>query len=184
MPHIKFKKHTQKEREEALDAIKKGMSVLEVSKLTGITDSLLYRWIHSKADFQPAQIPQCPICGKQFSTPQALGPHKRVHTVIPKKTPPIAIVQPTAEPTELLKREDLIEIVQQTVIRELDKKVVQPTSPKMTVDEFIQLLRELISDNTQMHEELARQRKLKDEWQKRAGQALEQAQQAIREMNR
>jgi hypothetical protein len=174
------KEYTAKEKTEALDAIAKGMVVAEVSRLTGIPVNTLYSW-KGKTILPVMSGPHvCKLCGESFETPKGLGGHMSgAHTDKNRRR------EKSSDPLQrfLATRSDLVEIVRQVVAEEMEK-VAASAPQKITVDAFIQMLRELISDNTKMHEELNRQKKLAEDWQVRAGTALEQAQNAIREMNR
>jgi hypothetical protein len=69
-------------------------------------------------------------------------------------------------------------IVRAEILNVLAKMPI--TSAKMSMEDFSEMLRELVSSNTQKSEELARYKKSAAEWQIRAGKALEQAQDALR----
>ena len=178
----KKKVYTAKEKTEALDAVTKGLAVGEVSKLTGIPLGTLYTWKKTPAGDGLAHV--CKICGRSFTSGKGLGGHMSSHAG-GHNHHQAARDKSIAQ----LQRSDLVEIVRQVVLVEMEKvadklKVLPAVPPKITVDEFIQLLRGLITDNAKMHEDLNRQKKLAEDWQIRAGTALEQAQNAIREMNR
>jgi hypothetical protein len=64
----------------------------------------------------------------------------------------------------------------QRTIDELVTKYLKEHPVKISTDDFMNMLRNLVSENTQTKEELARLRRSLGEWQQRAGRIMEQAQ--------
>jgi hypothetical protein len=64
--------------------------------------------------------------------------------------------------------------------REPFNPTIEASKPEhMTLDQFVQMLRDLTSDYIKVKEELVQLRKSSESWKITAGRALEQAQQAI-----
>lgn len=93
----------------------------------------------------------------------------------------VEVVQPEkalehGQKAELLTREDLEGVVREQVAEHL--KALNG-GVKLTMDEFLAMLKTLISEYSQTKEELNRVKKSAEEWRRRAGKYLEQAQQAL-----
>ena len=56
--------------------------------------------------------------------------------------------------------------------------------PKMSLEEFAHMISGLAIEYQRLKDELARQKKLSEAWQKRTGDALQQAQNALQQINK
>ena len=73
-----LRKYSTKEKQDAIDALAKGMSCGEIAKLTGIPVGTIHTWGHRKLPKAPKSL-FCPECNKPFLKAQGLGAHLRSH---------------------------------------------------------------------------------------------------------
>ena len=220
MEKKKQNKYTDKQKKDAKEAIKNGMSIGEAAAYAGVPYYSVYDWKKS-GKFEDNVAPfsrKCPDCDEPpFTSPilyaqhrSAKHPHggKRVmkssqrkpqitnafvdkqggsHTV--NEHPPLrepsfnwqvaednivarVIKQLEDKPAPVITVKPAIE----EVLAKMVSAYMAAHPAKVTMDEFMGMLKTLFSENTQRGEELARLRKSLGDWQQRAGRIMEQAQ--------
>jgi transposase-like protein len=174
----KRKVHSLKAKKEALKAMSEGMSNKDIAVITGINIHTLTLW---KTKLKNGKITPdgisttkpkdyiCKECGEVFQKVILYAQHTAVKH--PKKT------------TKKIKHfcyKNTVKLGNPT------SSIIPPSLnndnqslSRISLDEFIQLLRDLTTDYIKLKEELAFERKSKEEWRIRAGHFLEQAQQSI-----
>ena len=70
-----LRKYSTKEKQDAIDALAKGMGCSEIAKLTGIPIGTIQAWKNKK----PSKPLICPVCQQPFLRAQGLGAHLRSH---------------------------------------------------------------------------------------------------------
>lgn len=190
------KKYSDKQREAALAAIREGKSEKEAATIAGVPEYMLYSWKKKSGLIHQTHTYLCPEpgCGQTFEKSILYAQH--LSTAHPHKTNPSAHIEPVPLtkgapldapwfPFEVIVNrvikyfEDKPQTLDARLIEETIVKYLKANPVKISTEDFMQMLRNLISENTQTKEELARLRKSKEEWQIRAGRALEAAQNAI-----
>jgi hypothetical protein len=174
------KKYTDKQREDALAAVKAGKSQKEAAKIAGVPKHMVYWWKR-----MAGLTPSGPRIRLKKVEAQVRGEGVRLEQgtiqAIVNQVIKYFEAKPQNEPIAAtylaqlsIRNPQTIELIRAEVV-----KVIAATPIKLSTEDFMQMLRHLISENTQTKEELARLRKSNSDWQIRAGRALEQAQQAI-----
>jgi hypothetical protein len=161
----KRKFYSLKAKKEALKAMSGGMSNKDIAVVTGINIHTLTLW---KTELKNGKITldgisatepkeyACEICGETFNKPILFAQHKATNH-----------------------RKNLNKTLKMVLSNNHIPKDNNSSSSRMSLDEFVQLLRDLTTDYIKVKEELALERKSKEEWRLRAGHFLEQAQQSI-----
>ena len=185
---MKRSKYTDKQKQDALEAVSKGMSVREVFAISDVKLCTLYRWL------KEAKIGlhyKCVDCGLEFDKSILYAQHRS--TAHPHKTVtwPLTVNAPSIPSKEELEKFDHShrmeapwkanasvnpEAIEEERVGRYCAAYLKEHPVKISTDDFMNMLRNLISENTQTKEELARLRRSLGEWQQRAGRIMEQAQ--------
>ena len=204
--------YTKKQKQDALEAIKNGMSIKDAEDYSGVKANTIYHLMKKEGIKVLGRSYKCPEPGCENLPPftstilyaqhrSAKHPHggKRVmkssqrkpqitnafadkqggsHTVNETFTVPWQVVEDNIVARVIKHFEDNPQAINSEVatIEKTVEAYLKAHPVKITTDEFMGMLKTLVSENTQRGEELARLRKSLGEWQQRAGRIMEQAQ--------
>ena len=164
--------HMPEFRNEVMADVKAGMKVTDAAKKYHVDVTTIYGW--RKQEQSVAQDSKMGTQVKTIVPPTAPYPALTLGTIDAIRN----AVRREAESFRIHMNQEAMELIRKEVAT-----VVAATPIKLSTEDFMQMLRNLVSENTQTKEELARLRKSNSDWQIRAGRALEQAQQAINSAN-
>jgi len=195
MEKKKQNKYTDKQKKDALEAIKNGMTPREAADYAGVPISAVYNW---REDKSPTVFNKMCECGAGPFTQSILyaqhrstkHPHGGKRVMKSGTIPGLRIYNDritnafvdqqggSHTVNETPEFEDKPQTIN-TEIAAIGKAVetyMAAHPVKISSDDFFAMLKNLVSENTRTKEELARLRKSLGEWQQRAGRIMEQAQ--------
>jgi hypothetical protein len=165
-------RYTAKQNQDVLDAVKSGMSGKEAADYAGVPINRVYRWAEkAKLEFKTHSLDHAPRLSDFRHSPDSTN--ERLPVDISGVS---AHVINTITDNKYFENKPQPSQIGALEVGQLVAAYLREHPIKITTEDFMEMLHQLYSENTQTKEELARLRKSLGEWQKRAGQIMEQAQ--------